>query len=288
MFCMNCGTELPDGAKFCMGCGVSMGEVKSTTFQGNQAVVGAKIVDAKCTSCGATLEVDGSENIAICPYCDSTYVVEQAVNNYNINTNGNLNIGNATINIPGVNTENLLMRARSFEEEGELESALEYYDRVLDVDFSNEEAREGISRVKAEMENYVYYETQGNSLFKYGKLQLKKGILIFKVNNGKEIIYNLNNIRNIRKTMGCLGFIYEGKATEITYGCSQATEWVNIIQKAQLGIYPEIQRKTNGSLEKYILENYNSKSIVKAIKYYREQTGVSLAEAKAQVENLLR
>lgn len=27
MFCMNCGTKLPDGAKFCMNCGTKLGEV---------------------------------------------------------------------------------------------------------------------------------------------------------------------------------------------------------------------------------------------------------------------
>ena len=30
MFCMNCGTKLPDGAKFCMNCGTKLGEVSPT------------------------------------------------------------------------------------------------------------------------------------------------------------------------------------------------------------------------------------------------------------------
>lgn len=39
-------------------------------------------VAAKCTSCGGTLQVDNSKKAAICPYCGSAYVVQDAVNNY--------------------------------------------------------------------------------------------------------------------------------------------------------------------------------------------------------------
>ena len=31
MFCMNCGTQLPDGAKFCMYCGIPVGSVGAQT-----------------------------------------------------------------------------------------------------------------------------------------------------------------------------------------------------------------------------------------------------------------
>lgn len=32
-FCMNCGQQLPEGAKFCSGCGTAMGEVKPEETQ---------------------------------------------------------------------------------------------------------------------------------------------------------------------------------------------------------------------------------------------------------------
>lgn len=38
---------------------------------------------AKCTNCGADLEVDASKEAAICPYCQTAYIVEKAINNYN-------------------------------------------------------------------------------------------------------------------------------------------------------------------------------------------------------------
>lgn len=43
------------------------------------------LVPAKCTNCGASLQIDNTQQAAICPYCHSAYVVEQAINNYNYN-----------------------------------------------------------------------------------------------------------------------------------------------------------------------------------------------------------
>lgn len=41
------------------------------------------LVNAKCTNCGANLEVDNMKEAAICQYCGSAYIVEKAINNYN-------------------------------------------------------------------------------------------------------------------------------------------------------------------------------------------------------------
>ena len=40
-------------------------------------------VQAKCTNCGANLEIDNSRDAYICPYCNTPFVVEKAINNYN-------------------------------------------------------------------------------------------------------------------------------------------------------------------------------------------------------------
>ncbi|MBR0104087.1 MAG: hypothetical protein IJM06_00630, partial [Firmicutes bacterium] len=45
------------------------------------------LVPAKCTNCGAPLLVDDALDAAICPYCNTAYIVEKAVNNYNITNN---------------------------------------------------------------------------------------------------------------------------------------------------------------------------------------------------------
>ena len=46
---MNCGAKLQEGAKFCVNCGMAIGENKSNE---------TKLIPAKCTNCNAPLEVD--------------------------------------------------------------------------------------------------------------------------------------------------------------------------------------------------------------------------------------
>lgn len=40
------------------------------------------IVPAKCTNCGADLQVDSSKDAAVCPYCNTAYIVEKAITNF--------------------------------------------------------------------------------------------------------------------------------------------------------------------------------------------------------------
>lgn len=42
------------------------------------------IVPAKCTSCGGTLKVREEDKTAICPYCGTEYLVQEAIEQYNI------------------------------------------------------------------------------------------------------------------------------------------------------------------------------------------------------------
>ena len=42
------------------------------------------LVQAKCTNCGANLEVDSKKDAAICEYCGVAFIVEKAINHYNI------------------------------------------------------------------------------------------------------------------------------------------------------------------------------------------------------------
>ena len=43
------------------------------------------LVKAQCTSCGGNLDVDNGKDAAICPYCNSPYIVEKAIQQFNIN-----------------------------------------------------------------------------------------------------------------------------------------------------------------------------------------------------------
>lgn len=42
------------------------------------------LVKAQCTSCGATLKVDDVKEVAVCPYCGASYIVEKAINHYHV------------------------------------------------------------------------------------------------------------------------------------------------------------------------------------------------------------
>ena len=62
-FCMNCGKQLPDGAKFCSSCGTATGEVKSETAQ-RKTVYDGEL--HKCPNCGELINAF----VTICPACN--------------------------------------------------------------------------------------------------------------------------------------------------------------------------------------------------------------------------
>ena len=61
-FCMNCGQQLPEGAKFCSGCGTAMGEIKAETTQ-RKTVYDGEL--HKCPNCGELLK----SFTTVCPTC---------------------------------------------------------------------------------------------------------------------------------------------------------------------------------------------------------------------------
>lgn len=63
-----------------------------------------KIVAAKCTNCGGVLEVDAEKDAAVCKYCNTPFIVEKAIENYNITNNYttiNNTVNNTVNNISG-------------------------------------------------------------------------------------------------------------------------------------------------------------------------------------------
>lgn len=96
-------------------------------------------VPATCTQCGAAIEVDDTHEAGVCKYCGTAFVTEKVINHYH-NT---FNIQHATIQ--GAPTEeNLILRAKKFEEEGNIDKAIEYYNRVLDLNINSIEANIGL------------------------------------------------------------------------------------------------------------------------------------------------
>lgn len=69
------------------------------------------LVEAKCTNCGANLEVENTKDAAICPYCGTPYVVEKAIKNFNVTNN----ISADVVNIFGGNSADFMIRAGTLE-----------------------------------------------------------------------------------------------------------------------------------------------------------------------------
>lgn len=230
MYCNNCEAQLTEQALFCHICGRQ------------QKTGGIILVPAKCTGCGSNLEVNASEQTAICPYCNSAYIVEQAINNYKVTMDGNINVDNATINVSGENTNNLLLRAKDFEERRDFKTALEYYNRILDIDFTKEEAHEGIRRVKDKIENFSYSRTQVSKGFSKGKLELKRNRLVYTTKKGKVEVYYLDKIKKIKTSLFSIEFEYPRKFGPVMFifdfGLNK--KWYEMIVNASRGVYPDI------------------------------------------------
>lgn len=99
-------------------------------------------VQAKCTQCGANIQVDNTKEAGICEFCGTAFITEKSINNYNLTNN--INVAKATINITGSDIDNLLLRAKQYEEIGDGDKACEYYNRVLDIDATHPIAKEKV------------------------------------------------------------------------------------------------------------------------------------------------
>ena len=59
------------------------------------------LVPAVCTQCGAALEVDPSQEAAVCKYCGTPFIVEKAIHNYNIQHATIEHADNVTVDLTG-------------------------------------------------------------------------------------------------------------------------------------------------------------------------------------------
>ena len=49
---------------------------------------------AKCTSCGANIEVNENSDAGVCPYCKNAYITEKAIQSFSNQTNNNAQVIN--------------------------------------------------------------------------------------------------------------------------------------------------------------------------------------------------
>lgn len=82
-------------------------------------------VSAKCTNCGGVLAVNSDKDVAICEYCQSPFIIEKAINNYNVTNT----IKDSVVHIYGTNNElsvaDYIEKGLSYVRIGDTQNALE-------------------------------------------------------------------------------------------------------------------------------------------------------------------
>ena len=138
MFCMNCGQVLPDGAKFCLNCGTPQGAVSSTESSSSEVLTKFKssaFVPAMCPNCNSHMSIDSTLKTARCNTCGTECLVQDAINALTVR--GNVQVGSATINVSGTNTDSLLQRVEIMLADGDFKGAMSKCDTILDSDPKN-------------------------------------------------------------------------------------------------------------------------------------------------------
>ena len=185
-------------------------------------------IPAKCTQCGASIEVDEALDAGICKFCGTAFVTEKVINNYNIQ--------NATINVAGIDINNLLLRATQFENANDFDKAIEYYNRVLDIDANHSDAIQGIERLMKYRIGSTYVSRQDmlaieNHIKNNEKIQaikLVRELTGFGLEEAKTFVdnYKINNFNESQNTSvssstpsngGC----YVATAVYGSYDCPQ-------------------------------------------------------------------
>ena len=82
MFCVKCGTELPDDAVFCSKCGNRMNQASGNPAGQNtpqnsgdsqrQTLASSGVTELKCPGCGAPIKPQQGETVMTCEYCGSS------------------------------------------------------------------------------------------------------------------------------------------------------------------------------------------------------------------------
>lgn len=87
------------------------------------------LVPAKCTQCGSNLEIDSSKEAAICPFCNTPFITEKAINHYNTTNVTNIeNLHADVVNILDDNSkENKVLSGDTFIKLGDYAKAESVY-----------------------------------------------------------------------------------------------------------------------------------------------------------------
>lgn len=90
-----------------------------------------------CPQCGAQVQLDDSREFGFCSYCGTKIVQDKVV----VEHRGNVGVDHSA------EIDNLLRRASEYMQRGDTDGAEIYYNRVLDLDFDNEIARNAMEKL---------------------------------------------------------------------------------------------------------------------------------------------
>lgn len=196
------------------------------------------LVAAKCTQCGANIEVDNTKEAGICKHCGTAFITEKAITNYNTYVTNNF--AGANVNIIGLNFENLIKMAENAIEAGNGKEGVEYANKALEI--NPESSKSWLLKMKA----VEYIGTIGNPLvtetISYGDNAIKYSddkdktiseVYNYYINRAIELmliaISNLNDVDQIKQLAGI------GAIQEVSNGDATARNlYINLSTQALL------------------------------------------------------
>ena len=100
----------------------------------NENDLRSRLVPAVCTQCGGQLEVDPTQEAAVCKYCGTPFIVDKAIQNYNIQNAHIDHADKVTVDLKGSVDSVIGLVEREFDKNRE--------DRREERRQSNEESKE--------------------------------------------------------------------------------------------------------------------------------------------------
>ncbi len=106
------------------------------------------LVSLKCPNCNGDINLDDSQEIGYCMYCGSKVSLKDPTLSLNINVTGKVSVEG----VPSV--DNLRLRAEEFSKQGDEEMATQYYNKILDIDPEDQEARLKVQSAQFKLGGY--------------------------------------------------------------------------------------------------------------------------------------
>ena len=122
-----------------------------------------KLTAAKCPSCGASIEVDRNEETAICQYCKSNIIIDDAVQKYKIELSGKVKVSGIKDN------EDRLKDAINYYELDEFKNAAATLNTIIADEPFNIEAHIWLVKTDVKHFNQLYDENEFESDSEYNK-----------------------------------------------------------------------------------------------------------------------